>query len=528
VLRGRDLPRRAVHVSGPGATDVPELGQTDSRTVMRGSGWGLLLAIVPQLQTLLISVAAARLLGAADFGRQSFIAFISVACVSVFAARVPAALARFGAELLGAHEGGKVLTLLRWTWRAQLLSGGVAAVGFVAAAWLGAEPSSGWVLAGLCTWVAAIQAAPSAFLVAAQRWRDSALPGLLTTLGSIVAVVAVLALGGGITGYFAVELAVVCVNLVWTQRLAARLRAELPEPAPIEPQRRQELRRFMQASTFFAVIQFVVLSRSEVVFLSHYSGPVQVGYYSVAFAAATAAARVPAMITSVAMPAVASLHGAGEHDRIRNGFWRATRLLVALCPTLVVAAAVLGTDLLGIVYGDEFHDAEPVLLILLAPSILLPIAGMADAVLWILGRIRFLVTWGTIAALVNIGLAFVLIPMLDAIGAGIVNVVAQLVAGVPVLWLAARILAPAGVPPWLLRNSLLTAVGSGIAALIPMLVLGGVAGLVCGAALLALTLWFAATRLPLLGAEDGAWLTGAVSDRADVAAVLRRTTRAAS
>lgn len=525
MRRGPSL--RAVDVSGPGATGGPELGQTDSATVMRGSGWGLLLAVVPQLQTLLISVAAARLLGAADFGRQSFIAFISVACVSVFAARVPAALARFGAELLGAHEGGKVLTLLRWTWRAQLLSGAVAAVGFVAAAGFGAEPSSAWVLAGLCTWVAAIQAAPSAFLVAAQRWRDSALPGLLTTLGSVVAVVLVLALGGGITGYFAVELAVVCVNLVWTQRLAARLRAELPEPAPIEPERRRELQSFMQASTFFAVIEFVVLSRSEVVFLSHYSGPVQVGYYSVAFAAATAAARVPAMITSVAMPAVATLHGAGEHDRIRGGFWRATRLLVALCPTLVVAAAVLGTDLLGIVYGSEFHDAEPVLVILLAPSILLPIAGMADAVLWILGRIRFLLIWGTIAVVVNIGLALVLIPLLDAIGAGIVNVVAQLVAGVPALWLAARILAPAGVPSWLVRNSLLTAVGSGVAALIPMLLLGGVAGLVCGAALLALTLWLAATRLPLLDAEDGVWLTGAVGGRAEIAAVLRRTTRVA-
>jgi O-antigen/teichoic acid export membrane protein len=517
-----------VHVSGPGATDAPELGQTDSRTVMRGSGWGLLLAIIPQLQTLLISVAAARLLGAEDFGRQSFIAFISVACVSVFAARVPAALARFGAELLGAGEGGKVLTLLRWTWRVQLLSGAVAAAGFVAVAGFGAQPSSAWVLAGFCTWVAAIQAAPSAFLVGAQRWRDSALPGLLTTIGSIFAVVGVLALGGGITGYFAVELVVVCVNLVWTQRLAGRLRAELPEAAPIEPERRQELRRFMQASTFFAVIEFVVLSRSEVVFLSHYSGPVQVGYYSVAFAAAAAASRIPAMITRVAMPAVASLHGAGEHDRIRSGFWRATRLLVALCPTLVVVAAVLGTDLLGIVYGEEFHDAKPVLLILLAPSILLPITGMADAVLWILGRIRFLVLWGTLAAAVNIGLAFVLIPRFDAVGAGIVNVVAQLIAGVPALWLVARILAPAGVPAWLLRNSLLTAVAGGVAGLVPMLVIGGVAGLACGAVLLALTLWLASSRLPLLGAEDGAWLTGAVGGRPELDALLRRTTRAAS
>jgi hypothetical protein len=61
-----------------------------------------------------------------------------------------------------------------------------------------------------------------------------------------------------------------------------------------------------------------------------------------------------------------------------------------------------------------------------------------------------------------------------------------------------------------------------------MLVLGGVAGLACGAVLLALTLWLASTRLPLLAAEDGAWLTGAVGGRAEIAAVLRRTTRVAS
>jgi O-antigen/teichoic acid export membrane protein len=505
------------------------LGQTDRKTVMRGGAWGLLLAIVPSLQTLLISVAAARLLGADDFGRQSFMAFISVSCVSVFAARMPAALARFGAELLGAGERGKLVTLVRWTWRVQLLSGFVAAVGFVAAAAFGADPGAGWVLAGLGTWVAAVQAAPSSFLVAAQRWRDSVLPGLLTTTGSVVAVVAVLAAGGGITGYFAVELAVTCVNLFWTQRLARRLRAELPEPVAIEPDRRRQFRRFMQASTFFAVVEFVVLSRSEVVFLRHYSGAVEVGYYSVAFAAAAAAARVPAMVTTVAMPAVATLHGAGEHDRIRGGFWRATRLLAALCPTLVAVAAVLGTDLLGIVYGSEFHPAEPVLAILLLPSILLPIAGMADAVLWILGRIRFLVIWGTIAAVVDIGLAFALIPRFDAIGAGVVNVVAQLVAGLPALWLVARILAPRDVPGWLLRNSIVTAVIAGAVGAAPMLLIDGVGRLLVAAALIGVALWALSARLPLLGGEDAEWLGRAVGERAPaVGSLLRRVSRGAA
>jgi O-antigen/teichoic acid export membrane protein len=508
--------------SEPAPATTP-LGETDGATVLRGSGWGLLVAIVPAFQTLLVSVAVARLLGAEDFGRQSLIAFVSVATVSVLAARMPAALSRFGAEMLGAREGGMAITMLRWTWRVQLIAGAVAAAGFVAAALFGASPGGGWVLAGLVTWGASVQAAPSSFLVAAQRWRESILPGLLTTLGSIGAVIAVLALGGGITGYFAVEVAVVAVNLYWTARLARRLRAELPGPVPISPERRREFRSFIQASTFFAVVEFVVLSRSEVLFLQHYSGSVQVGYYSVAFAAAAAVARVPTMLTGVAMPAVATLHGSGDHDRIRVGFWRAARLLVALCPTLVAIAAVLGTDLLGIVYGSEFGDAEPVLAILLTPFVLLPVAGMADAILWIFGRMRFLVVCGSIATVADVLLAFLLIPAFGAVGAAIVNVLAQLVFGVPALLLVARLLAPRALSLRLVRNSVVVAVAVGGAGLVPIVALGGIPGILAGAVAVFLALWFVSGWVPVLRGDDAEWLVGAAGGRIGPAArVIRR------
>jgi O-antigen/teichoic acid export membrane protein len=515
-------------VSGPSplsadGQDGPLLGQTDSATVLRGGAWGLLVAIVPPLQTLLISIAAARLLGAEDFGRQSFMAFISVSCVSVFAARVPAALSRFGAELLGAGENGMVVGLLRWTVRVQILSGAVAAGGFVAAAVFGAEPSGGWVLAGLATWVACIHASASSFLVAAQRWRDSLLPGLVTTIAAVIAAITVLALGGGITGYFAVEFVISAINLVWTTRYAARLRRRLGDPVPITPERRREFRGFMQASTFFAVIEFVVLSRSEVVFLRHYSGATEVALYSVAFAAAAAVGRVPEMVTNVALPAVATLHGAGEHDRIRSGYWRATRLLIALCPALVAVAAGLGAALLGLVYGREYHDAQPVLVILLTPFALLPVAGMASALLWIFGRMRFLVIWGVIGTIVDVGLAFVLVPLWGADGAAVVNVVAQLVVGVPSLVLVAQLLAPSVLDPRLIANSLIVALSAGLATLVPILLLEGVAEvLVAGLAALAV-LWLATGRLALLSAEDTMWLTDAAGQRVGpLAPVLRR------
>ncbi|HET6508407.1 MAG TPA: lipopolysaccharide biosynthesis protein [Baekduia sp.] len=515
-------------MSGPSPASAdglngPELGQTDGATVLRGGVWGLLVAVVPPLQTLLISIAAARLLGAEDFGRQSFMAFISVSCVSVFAARVPAALSRFGAELFGAGENGMVVGLLRWTVRVQVLSGLAAAVGFTAAAVFGATPSGGWVLAGLATWVACVHAAASSFLVAAQRWRDSLLPGLVTTIAAVIAAISVLALGGGITGYFAVEFAVAAVNLAWTTRYAARLRGQLGETVPITSARRREFRSFMQASTFFAVIEFVVLSRSEVVFLRHYSGATEVALYSVAFAAAAAVGRVPAMVTNVALPAVATLHGAGEHDRIRWGYWRGTRLLIALCPTLVAVAAGLGAALLGLVYGSEYHGAQPVLAILLTPFALLPVTGMASALLWIFGRMRFLVIWGVIGTIADLGLAFLLVPPWGAEGAAVVNVVAQLVVGVPSLVLVGRMLAPAELEPRFMVSSIVLALLAGLATLVPIVLLDGFAEVVAAGAAAAVVLWLATGRLALLSEEDTAWLTEAAGHRiGPLAPLLRR------
>ena len=64
------------------------------------------------------------------------------------------------------------------------------------------------------------------------------------------------------------------------------------------------------------------------------------------------------------------------------------RFLAALCPPLVVAAAIFGSDMIGVVYGAKFVPAEPVVVILLVPYLLLPMAGLSDALLWTFGRGR--------------------------------------------------------------------------------------------------------------------------------------------
>lgn len=491
-----------------------ELGTADAQTVLGGTAWTAVSAFIPPLQTLIVSVVAARFLGTVGFGQQSLIAFVSLSCSYVLAARMPAALGRFGAQMVGSGQLGMLRTLYERTYRVQLAVGALMLVGFGALAAAGAVPQAAWVLAGIATFVSVVQAAPAGLLTASQRWRDNVVPGTVTVLIASVFMVIVLAAGGGVAGYFAVEVAMVAANLVWTWRLARRVSRLLPEPEPIEISLRAEFRTFIRASTFLVLIEFVILNRSEILFLNHYSTAAQVGFYSIAFAASEAVARFPAILTSVSLPAVANLHGAGEHDKIRNGFWRALRFLAATCPALVVIAAALGTDLIGIVYGAEFVPAEPVVVILLVPYAVLPMMGMSDALLWTFGRIRFLVISGLLATVVDIGAAFVLVPRYDAIGAAVASDLGALTIGLPGLWLAWRLMAPAVFDRRVLANNLAIALACAAATILPVVFLGGVVGLIVGGVAVAAVVWLLGGFLGILSAADTAWLDEAVGGRA--------------
>jgi hypothetical protein len=71
-------------------------------------------------------------------------------------------------------------------------------------------------------------------------------------------------------------------------------------------------------------------------------------YDSIVFAAVTALVYVPDALASTMTPAFATLYGAGQLDRIRDGFARALRLLLARGAALanVGGQVVLGLPLL--------------------------------------------------------------------------------------------------------------------------------------------------------------------------------------
>jgi O-antigen/teichoic acid export membrane protein len=470
-----------------------------------------------------LSVVAARYLGPDGMGRQSLIAFTGLSIVALATAGLPPSLARSVAELLGAGQGGQALALYRFTRRLEAVAATLAFATLAVVAALGSRPAAAWVLAGVATAFAVLQAVPSSLLSGAQRWRAVSMVGLANGAASVPATIVVLAAGGGITGLFAVEAAFSLLTLLGTTVLARRVVVRLPPPRRVATATRKAFLGVAAIATFMGAIQFVVWRRSELLVMNGASTDAQIAMYSIAFAVVSGLARIPEAIEAVTMPAVATLLGRGEQERVRSGFWRSQRLLVLLTPVLVVGAAVTGPPLIELAYGHGYRAAGPVLLVLLVPLAFQPLFTTSEAVLFAMGRLRVIVRAGLVACVVDAALAVALVPRLDAVGAAVANVAAQLTAGIPVLVALARLQAPVDVRLAPLARGLLTALVVGAAALAARAAIPWGGPAIVGAVVAGMAAFVVAgALLRPLAAEDAEWLARALGGRRGLARAAAR------
>jgi O-antigen/teichoic acid export membrane protein len=316
----------------------------------------------------------------------------------------------------------------------------------------------------------------------------------------------VLAAGGGITGMFAVEAATTLVSLLWLARIARRARAALPSARPPSPALRRAVLGYAALTGAGIVVTLIVWRRSEFFFLQRFSSDTEIALYSVAFSSVAALLLLPQAVTAAVLPAVATLFGAGQVERVRSGFGRSIRLLLVVSAPATAFALALGPLALRLVYGAAFEDAGPVLVVLLAPVPVLALVNLSTVLLAGMNRLRFPLVAGLAGAVVNIGLDFALIPRFDAVGAAFANVGAQLSAGLPVLVYALHELRPVRWSPGSLARTLGASLGAGLVAWACAAgidgVLGLLAGLVAGPAAFA----FLAAALRILPADDARWL----------------------
>jgi O-antigen/teichoic acid export membrane protein len=482
--------------------------QTTGATVVRGGAWTAMSHVIPQLYALAVSIAAARVLGPSDFGRQSFISFIAISVLMTLTSGMALALMRSVAEAVGAGRPRDAVALTAWAWRVQAITALAGGGALVAAALFGARPGAAWILAGVFVALGVFQSVANAVLLGLQRFRSAATIGLVTGAAMVPVAIGVLAAGGGIVGLFAVEAAMAAVNLAWIAVLARRALGSPRDAAPVGPEVRAATLRFAGWTTANALVSLVVWRRSEFVFLAHYSTDVQIGLYSIAFATVTAIAALPERLSEVLVSAFATLRGADAGERIRTGFSRSLRLLLMATLPLTAGLAAVGPDLLRLVYGDEYREAGTVLLVVVGVIPFLAVSSVSASLMSGLGDARTPLTAGVFAAAVNIGLAFALVPRLEAVGAGLSNTGAQVAASAAMYAGARRLSGRVDWRPGSLARCALAALGCALTSVLALRTVGGAAGLVLAVPAGAVAFAALALALRVLSADDAAWLHG--------------------
>jgi O-antigen/teichoic acid export membrane protein len=502
--------------------EISAAGPTVGTRAFRGGLWQSAAQVAPYLWTMIMSVVAARILGPDQMGRQSFIAFAVVVVQTLCVGGLGNALLRYVAELRGRGRERALPSLAAWGWRLSAVAGSFGALVLFAITAAGASPTWAWIFAGVAALSGALNKVPGTILIGTQRWRLHARVVIVTGSGSVLATVIVLLLGGGVSGMLGVIAATAVAMLIWMTALARRLLRPMSlEPEPLGSLR-AELLRFSLAMSVPVILNLVVFQRSELFFLERFSSDAQIALYSIAFSTTAALIAVPAAIGSVLTPSVATLVGSGEFERIRRGYSRVLRLGLLFSLPLTGAGLALGPGLLHLVYGHRYAGAGDILLIILATLPLTPLVGASSALLIGYGRLRAPIVVSSIAAAADIGLAALLVPRLDAIGAGIANTGAFSVAAVLLIGYAVRLVGGVQLG-WrsVVRVAAVSVAASGLARL--LLVAGDSAGVfVAAAAVEVAVLAVLAVALRVVPEEDAAFLVRVASSGSWLARVIKR------
>jgi len=279
------------------------------------------------------------------------------------------------------------------------------------------------------------------------------------------------------------------------------------------PELRTRFGRFALMASCESVLAYIVWRRTEFFFLEALSTTEQIALYSIAFAFVTALMQIPEALKAVLSPAFATLFGARDFERIRRAFGRATRIVLLAALPLTAAGLALGPLAIRIVYGSEYAGTRPVLIIMMVAFPLLPIFAVANAVLIGLDRIRIPVIAAAVAAAIDVTLALVLVPRLDAVGAALANVAAQLAVAIPVLIAAVRLVGGVEWRGGSIARAAVASVFAFVAAALAELVAPNIVGLVAGTIAMAAVFTIAARVLRIVTPEDARWLRDIAGDR---------------
>ncbi len=395
---------------------------------------------------LLLAVILARNLGTEGYGVYSYV-FSLVSLIAIPAQiGLPNLLVRETAKIQVNEEWALMRGLWRWATLSVVV---VSLLLAVIALTLGALFSGQFSSIQLATFAFGLMLVP---LVALGNLRDAALRGLRRIVmgqlsesilrpGILIVLLLVAALylsPETLSPSFAMGLHVVAaaISFVIGAFLLWKMR---PAELAVGPEPKYTSRVWLAAALPLALVTGMQLinQNTDIIMLGYFENVEQVGIYKVAVIGSSLVAFGLQAITMATMPHFARIYAQGEMEKLQRLVTLSARVVLLLTLPIVILYVLFGDVVLLYVFGAEYISGWQPLVILSAGQLINALMGSVAALLTMTGHERDTVRGVAVAAIVNVILNFILIPLFGMYGAAVATALSFVVWNL-ILWSSVR------------------------------------------------------------------------------------------
>lgn len=408
---------------------------TNTKTIARNSGWFGLETVTSAVVSLVTSILVNRYLGPQKNGYLVWVSYISGLVGCLGGAGIGATTRKYMAEFIGMGDWGTaryiyIRTLLLQTGIATLVTSGILY-------WFLRDANAEYRLAAalmvLSIWPSMVNSPSSQANAATEDLSKNIPASVISSIAYLLTVAATVFLHWGVTGIGAAMFVQRAIDFLvrFFPTMKRVLAWKTPRPHP--PGLRARMVNFaMQAVASMTVTQ-VVWGRSEIILLKKFCPDIsQVTYYSLAFTMSDLLLLAASIFGSAVGVTMFAQYGR-DKSKLPEFTATAFRCLALMSIPMHFIAASLAVPALLLVYGHKFTGAAAV--VALAPLLCMfkAFAGPAQSLMESAEKQRYVIAATVMAGIVDIGVAWYLIPAHAAVGACIGNGAAQLTA-VGLMW----------------------------------------------------------------------------------------------
>ena len=408
---------------------------SNTKTIAKNTGWYGLESAFGAVVALISSIMIARTLGPTKNGYIVYVNYIATVVSTLGGVGIAATTRKYMAEFLGMGDEGTSRYIYFRTLLIQAALATVATAGL--AIWVLNEANAEYRLASLLIvlsiWPAMVNFISSQANVAMEQLRRNFPASIVSIFVFFIAIAATVIFHWGVIGVgvamFLMRAVEFVVRLLPTAKHILGWTLNHIQPAGLY----QRMTRFAWQSVASMIVAMIVWDRSEVLLLKSLCADIrQIAFYSVAFSMAERLLLGSTIFGSAAGVTIYAQYG---RDKSRLPLIAAStfRYLALTAIPLHTIATALAVPALLLLFGHQYAGAAMVCTF--APLLCMPKAFLnpAQSLLESTERQSYIIMATVLAGIIDVGVAWWLIPAHGAVGACIGSGTAQITA-VGLMW----------------------------------------------------------------------------------------------